>query len=464
MVSDAVGAFGGAGSGGATWSSDGAILLAPSLRSPVYRVSATGGLPTPVTTLDSSQWETGHLWPYFLPDNRHFLYLVRSATPGHGGIFVASTESKETKRLVSADSPGLYARPGYLLFLAGTDLMAQPFDLDRLEMTGLPVRVAERVQYNPAAGGYGAFSVSQNNTLVYNTGSGLRSVLAWFDRTGKQLGQVGAAGAYTVPSLSPDGSKVAVAMTAENRNSDIWVLDAVRSTSSRLTFEGNAVIPIWSADGNLILYRSDQAAPGDLYQKLSSGAGTPEALLKSNTVKSPTDWSTDGHFVVYDAPDPKTSVDVWILPTTGDQKPFPMLRSEFNEQQGRVSPNGQWIAYTSDETGRPEVYVQSFPTPGGKWQISTSGGADPRWRRDGKELFFISSDRKLMAVDIQAGSTFQAGLPRSLFDVRVSGLTDVRTHYAVAADGGRFLVNRIDESDVAAPITVVLNWTARLKQ
>jgi hypothetical protein len=141
-----------------------------------------------------------------------------------------------------------------------------------------------------------------------------------------------------------------------------------------------------------------------------------------------------------------------------------MLRSEFNEQQGRVSPDGQWIAYTSDETGRPEVYVQSFPTPGGKWPISTSGGADPRWRRDGKELFFISSDRKLMAVDIQAESTFQAGLPRPLFDVRVSGLTDVRTHYAVAADGRRFLVNTIDETDVAAPITVVLNWTARLKQ
>jgi Tol biopolymer transport system component len=343
--------------------------------------------------------------------------------------------------------------------------MAQPFDPDRLEMRGVPVRVAERVQYSAAIGGYGAFSVSQNNTIVYRAGSGSRSVLAWFDRTGKQLGQVGAAGAYLAPSLSPDGSKVVATMTAENGNNDIWLLDAIRNASSRLTFEGTAVIPIWSPDGNRILYRSGQAGSGgDLYEKLSSGAGTPEALFKSNTLKNPTDWSADGHFVVYDAPDFKTGVDVWVLPTTGDRKPFPMLRSEFNEQQGRVSPDGQWIAYTSDETGRPEVYVQSFPTPGGKWPISTSGGADPRWRRDGKELFFISSDRKLMAVDIQAESTFQAGLPRPLFDVRVSGLTDVRTHYAVAADGRRFLVNTIDETDVAAPITVVLNWTARLKQ
>jgi Tol biopolymer transport system component len=250
-------------------------------------------------------------------------------------------------------------------------------------------------------------------------------------------------------------------MTAENGNNDIWVLDAVRNTSSRLTFEGTAIIPIWSPDGNRILYRTQQ--PGDLYQKLSSGAGTPEALFKSNTDKNPTDWSADERFVVYEAQGPKTGADVWVLATTGDRKPFPMLRSEFNEQQGRLSPDNQWIAYSSDETGRPEVYVQSFPTPGEKWQISTSGGADPRWRRDGKELFFISSDRKLMAVDIQAGSTFQAGLPRSLFDVRVSGLIDVRTHYAVAADGRRFLVNTIDETDVAAPITVVLNWTARLR-
>jgi len=187
-----------------------------------------------------------------------------------------------------------------------------------------------------------------------------------------------------------------------------------------------------------------------------------ELQVKSNTDKNPTDWSADERFVVYEAQGPKTGADVWVLPTTGDRKPFPLLRSEFNEQQGRVSPDTRWIAYTSDETGRPEVYVQSFPTPGGKWQISTSGGADPRWRRDGRELFFISSDRKLMAVDIQAGSIFQVGLPRPLFDVRVSGLIDVRTHYAVAADGRRFLVNTIDETDVAAPITVVLNWRAGL--
>jgi dipeptidyl aminopeptidase/acylaminoacyl peptidase len=181
-------------------------------------------------------------------------------------------------------------------------------------------------------------------------------------------------------------------------------------------------------------------------------------------MKNPTDWSSDGRFVVYDAADPKTNTDVWVLPTTGDRQPFPLLQTEFNEQQGRVSPDGRWIAYTSDETGRLEVYVQSFPAPGGKWQISTSGGADPRWRRDGPELFFISSDGKLMAVDVKVDSVFHAGLPHQLFDARVSGLVDVRTHYAVTADGRRFLVNRLSEGEGASPITVVLNWTEALRK
>ena len=334
---------------------------------------------------------------------------MRSAKQEHGGIFVGSIDSTETKRLVSVDSPAVYDRQGYVLFLAGTDLMAAPFDPGRLEMTGAPIRVAERVQYSGAAsGGYSAFSVSRNNTLVYRTGSISRSQLVWLDRMGKQLGQIGAQVNYAVPSLSPDESKVAVAITSDTGSNDIWVLDVSRHTSSRLTFDRTAVIPI--------------------------------------------------------CVDPKTNTDVWVLPTAGDRKPFALLQTEFNEQQGRVSPDGRWIAYTSDETGNPEVYVQSFPTPGGKWQISTSGGADPRWRRDGRELFFISSDRKLMAVDVKRDSVFHAGLPRELFATRVSGLVDVRTHYAVTADGRRFLVNQLSEGDEASPITVILNWTAAVRK
>jgi Tol biopolymer transport system component len=244
------------------------------------------------------------------------------------------------------------------------------------------------------------------------------------------------------------------------------MLDLIRNTSSRLTFDGTSVIPIWSPDGSRILYRSQQAGPGDLYQRLSSGAGAEEALLKSNAMKNPTDWSSDGRFIVYENQgDSKTGLDIWVLPTTGDRKPFPFLQTQFSEQQGRLSPDGRWIAYTSEETGNLEVYVQSFPVPGGKWQISTSGGADPRWRRDGKELYFISSDRKLMGVEVKAAdSTFQAGLPLELFEARVSGLTDVRAHYTATADGKRFLVSSLSEDDGSSPMTVVLNWTAALKK
>lgn len=293
--------------GGGTWSRDDVIVFAPNTVSPLYRVSATGGPPTPVTTMDLSQQETGHLWPHFLPDGRHFLYLMRSAKPGTGGIFVGAIDAKETTRLVGADSPAVYAPPGYLLFLAGTDLMAQPFNADRLEMTGAPVRIAEHIQSVPAVGGYAAFAVSQNDTLIYRTSSGARSQLVWLDRTGKQLGQIGAQANYVAPSLSPDESKVAVAITSDTGDNDVWVLDVIRNTSSRLTFDRTAVIPIWSPDGNHILYRSQRASPGDLYRKLSTGTGTEDALFKSNTTKSPTDWSSDGRLVVYEVQNPKTN-------------------------------------------------------------------------------------------------------------------------------------------------------------
>ena len=209
---------------------------------------------------------------------------------------------------------------------------------------------------------------------------------------------------------------------------------------------------------------TEKAGAGDLYQKLSIGTGAEEVLLTSNAMKNPTDWSADGRLILYETQNPKTNNDIWILPTTGDRKPFPLLNSEFNEYQGRTSPDGRWVAYVSDESGSPEVYVQSFPKPSGKWQISTAGGADPRWRRDGRELYFISADRKLMAVDVKADATFQAGVPQALFDVRVSGLVDVRGHYAVSADGRRFLVNRLGESGGSSPMTVVLNWTAALRK
>ena len=450
--------------GGGTWSSTGTILFGPTWTSPLYRVPASGALPTVATTLDASQQESGHIWPTFLPDGRHFLYLVRSAKAERAGIFVGSLDSQDSKRLLNADSPVAFGSNRYLLFMSGTDLMAQPFDAGRLELTGAPTRVAERVQYQRAIGSYGAFSAATTDTLVYRSGSfGAATELVWVDRTGKQTGQVSVSAGYSVPSLSSDDRRIAVIISGESGN-DIWVLDVARNTRQRLTFDRTAVIPVWSPDGSRVLYRSEKAGAGDLYQKLSTGIGTEDALLTTNAMKNPTDWSADGRFILYETQNPKTNNDIWILPTTGDRKPFPLLDSEFNEYQGRTSPDGRWVAYVSDESGSPEVYVQSFPKPGGKWQISTAGGADPRWRRDGRELYFISADRKLMAAEVKADATFQAGVPQALFDVRVSGLVDVRGHYAVSADGRRFLVNRLGESGGSSPMTVVLNWTAALRK
>jgi serine/threonine protein kinase len=456
-LADASGPF----NSGGTWNRDNTIVFSPNTSSPLYRVPAGGGPAVPATTLDAAQQESAHLWPRFLPDGRHFLYLVRSAKPDRAGIFVGSLDASLSNRLVAANSPAIYAS-GYLLFVAGTDLMAQPFDATTLTTSGTPVRVADRLQVNQALAAYSGFTASDVNTMAYRTGGLPLAELIWFDRTGRPVGQLGRPASYGVLALSPDGTRVAVNLNVEGGNNDVWVLDVARATPQRLTSNRASLIPVWSPDGDRVVYRFDGDGPGDLYEMRASGLASGDVLFKSNTFKNPTDWSSDGRFVAFETASPKTNTDVWILPMANGRTPFAFLQSEFNEYQGRISPDGRWIAYVSDENGPPEVYVQSFPKPGGKWQISTAGGADPRWRRDGRELFFISADRKLMAVDIQADATFRSGLPHALFDVKVSGLVDLRTHYGVAADGKRFLVQQVTESTAASPITVVLNWTAAL--
>jgi Tol biopolymer transport system component len=296
----------------------------------------------------------------------------------------------------------------------------------------------------------------------------LNTQLAWFDRSGKELDRIGEPGGYLSPKLSPDGRRVAVYRTTGfGSPGDIWVFDLARNTQTRLTFDAaDDSIPLWSPDGNSIAFTSTRNSSFGLYQKNSNGIGDEELLLKAESSLVPEDWSLDGRFLVYMLTD-RGGRDVGFLPLAGDRKPVPFLNTAFLERHAQLSPDGRWMAYASNESGAYEVYVQSFPAGGGKWQISTGGGVQPRWRHDGRELFYLAPDNKMTSVAVRAGATFEAGTPEALFQTRSAGLAPSTTfsqQYDVTRDGQRFLLN-VDTSEVnAVPITVVLDWTAALQK
>jgi Tol biopolymer transport system component len=343
--------------------------------------------------------------------------------------------------------------------------MAQPFDAGKAVTTGDPVPVAEQV--DTSSWGFaefqGQFSVSQNGILAYSSGISLNVQLTWFDRSGKVDGTVGAPGNMQYATVSPDGNTVAVdRLDPQTGFRDIWLDDLKRGTASRFSFNSKSnAYPIWSPDGSHIAFSSTPERVKDIYQKATSGATQDEALEKSTRSKFISDWSRDGRYIIYTVADPKTDFDIWVLPLFGDRKPFPYLQSAFQEGYGKLSPNGQWLAYQSNETKRFEVYVQTFPTPGGKWQVSTNGGGSPEWSRDGKELYFIGADQKMMVVQVKDGVKFEASVPKALFDVHtVNGLNFV---FDVSKDG-RFLIPTPVEQSASVPMTVVVNWTAGLKK
>ncbi|MCM3872355.1 MAG: protein kinase, partial [Pyrinomonadaceae bacterium] len=451
---------------GGTWNSGGVIVFAPSALSSLYQVSAAGGVPVPVTKIDSSSKEQAHHFPHFLPDGRHFLYAGRSGLNENSWILVGSLDSTETKRLMNFTANAVYVAPGYLLTMRQLTLVAQSFDPDKLELTGEPFPVAEGVDAIPGLR-FGLFSISQTGVLVYRSGSGGNVDLAWFDRAGKRLGTLGPPGAYNNPSLSPDEKRLALSLIDPpgGLNADIWLIDLASGARTRLTFDpGAESSPTWKPDGSAIVFHTSRDGPLNLYQKAASGAGNEEPLLRSDISKNPTDWSTDGKFILYQEQNPKTGSDLWVLPLSGDQKPFPFLQTNSAEVQGQFSPNGKWIAYTSNESGTYQIYVRSFPS-GGQWQISNNGGGDPKWRHDGKELFYISSDRKLMAVEVKGdGATFESSVPKALFEMRIRGLPGPRNYYVVSHDGQRFLVAATPEEVATQPMTVVLNWQSALKR
>jgi serine/threonine protein kinase len=442
-----------------SWGAKGVILFDGGTSDPIKKVSASGGVAAPAVLADTAL-HLGVGWPTFLPDGDHFVYMTIGEK---ASLRVGSLSSKTTKDLGAIESRAEYAEPGYLLFMRGGSLVAQPFDEGGLNFTGEPFPVAEAVRGSPNGGG--DFSVSRNGVLVYAVGAGQRGRLVWVERNGLRQEVEGTATipALLNPALSPDLRRVAVrVMDPQVRTRDLWLLDLARGVTSRLTFEpSNENYPVWSADGTRILYFSDASGSRGLHIKSATGAGGDELLLKSADDLTPSDWSKDGRYVIYDLSPVTGHTEVWALPTFGDRKPFPALQGPFNQTWGRLSPDGKWLAYTSDESGRPEVYVQTFPEHGGKWQISTGGGMDANWRGDGAELYYLSSDQRMMAVSVRTAPAFEADVPRALFPVQVlSPGLGPRNHYMVTPDGQRFLLVAPLASETLAGTQVTLNWSA----
>jgi Tol biopolymer transport system component len=455
---------------GGSWNREGVIAFSPSQTSAVHRVAAAGGVPSPVTSLEATGGGI-HRFPEFLPDGRRFLFLATRTQGDRDGVYVASLDSKEVRRLLPDASSAVFAphpsgRRGHLLFAREDALVAQPFDLPEMAPAGELFPVAERISRTNL--NHADFSLSSNGTLVHVTGrTGGIHQLAWFDREGKQLGLVGQPSITGNLALSPDGKRVAIQrLEGRGNNADIWVVELARGTESRFTFDpGVDVTPVWSPDGTRIVFGSSRAGIFNLYQKISSGAGQDDRLLDSRETNYPTDWSRDGRFLAYYADGGKTRGDVWLLPLTGDRKPVPYLQTEFVEREARFSPDGRWMAYASNETGRFDVYVQPIPPSGAKWQISTAGGNQPRWRADGKELYYLAADRKLMAVSIRTGAILEAGIPQALFETRTPAhLPTTPQLYDPASDGKRFLMITVGAETGTVPLTVTTNWTAAVKR
>jgi eukaryotic-like serine/threonine-protein kinase len=448
---------------GGTWSRDGVIVFEAAYPAALQKVSASGGVPTAATTL--GRGEFGHVRPFFLPDGRHFLYRVHTNVSEVGGpLYLASLDSAEHKLLLNVDSSNVLYTQGHLLFLRETTLMAQPFDAQRLVLTGEALPIAEQIQTQNSPPS-GVFSASGNGVLAYQTGTADGSQLVWFDRSGKQIGVLGDSAAYSDLALSPDGKRASVSIPNQaGKGRDIWLYDVARGLRTRFTFgPADQAGSLWSPDGSRIVFTSNRKGHFDLYQKASSGAGAEEVLLEDNLNKYPLSWSPDGRFILYGSKGgPTLNGLLFVLPLFGDRKPLPFLQTQFNETSGQFSPDGRWVAYQSNESDRNEVYVAPFPGPGRKWQISTAGGSAPRWRHDGSEIFYLAPDNKLMAVAVNAqGSSFDVGAVKPVFQTRITGFG---YYYQVSADNQHFLINTTSEQAASAPITVVLNWTAGLKK
>ena len=451
-----------------SWNKDDVIIFAPSSVSGIHSVRAAGGKPQPVTTLDRPAGETTHRWTSFLPDQKHFLYMVGAHAAGtrseKNAIYLGSLDGKTRKLVLHARSNPVYAS-GHLLYIREGVLVTHRFDPDKMELAGDPLVIAPGVRYT-AAFFHGTFAVSENGTLVYALGESDPNLrLSWYSRDGKPTPIAAEPALFNEIAVSPDEARAAVSIEDPAvSTTDIWIYDLVRSSRTRFTFNAaQEFAPVWSPDGIRIVYAvfRDINNFSDLYIKPVSGGGQEQVLLKSDATKNPTSWSPEGRFIAFESFDVRRvgqKSDIWILPLDGDRKPYPFMATAFNESGAQFSPDGRWLSYLSDESGRNEIYVTSFPQPGGKWQISSGGAGGGAWSRNGREFYFASSEG-VFAVAIAASSSgLEIGNPQLLFNDRNAAGGDIRS------DGKRFLISHRPPEAQDAMVAVVTNWTSGLKQ
>jgi eukaryotic-like serine/threonine-protein kinase len=444
---------------GATWSPRGIILF--SQLNALGRVPDTGGTPVLLPPPPGRQADAVYIWPQFLADGGRYLFRIARGPREAQGLFAGALDSETSTRVLDA-TINVVPLETSLLFVRSGTLVSQPFDMKRLRTTGEPVVVADQVMENLGELSGPSFSVSRNGVLAYRAQHAYPTTLTWFDRAGRRVETLSAPAGCRNPEISPDGQRVAVECPEAGTNSrDLWVLDATPGRPARLTTDpGDESDPVWSPDGRFIVFSRGVEGGRDLYRRPSSGAGRDEPLLQTPRTKYPNSWSHDGRIILFTSREENTGWDISLLPRDG--QPEPAVSTPATEIEPQFSPDGRWLAYTSDESGRIEVYVRPFHTPGGAWLISTAGGSDPRWRDDGSELYYLSLDRALMVVSIEAGGDgrLDASVPRALFQTRTSGPLGlgVRFNYAVAPGGQRFLITTDVPEAAPSPITVVLNW------
>jgi len=447
---------------GGTWGPDDTIVFA-SGTGPLSRVASAGGTATPAS-------QGNHRYPQFLPDGRHFLHVVLNSE--QSGVYAGSLDDKNTKLLVRTNVSAVYAPPGYLLFVDGDALLGQAFDADRVQVSGQTFLVAEHVGHSSDF--QSAISASSTGAIAYAGTIAQNGRLMWFDRRGNALGSAGPEGDYADFRLSPNEKSLAASLVDPKAGTvDVWMTDLARGGNTRVTHEQQlGASAIWSPDGTHLGFRTIRNGAIEFYERSAAGGGDEQAVLSAEMRRAAqiesvniidTDWSPDGQHILFSVPGIVSSNDLWLLPLTGDRKPMKFLASPSDEMHGNFSPDGRMVAYTSNESGTYEVYVQTLPLSDHKWQVSTGGGYEPRWRADGREIYYLSEDRKLMAVSVGAGPSFD--VPKLLFQTRVPpGVTANRQHYVPSRDGQRFLVNTQSGDPAPTPITVVLNWTAGLKK
>jgi eukaryotic-like serine/threonine-protein kinase len=456
---------------GGSWNKDNVILFASGRQSAkIRRVSALGGLATSATILNPGEGEQSHTWPQFLPDGKHFLVFVRSAKPRMQGIYVGQLSLNSLTLLMNSDYHGLYAEPGYLLFMLENSLMAQSFDPNRLRLSGAPSVVASGVQIAPYNPGFGYvktafYSAGGAAVVVRKSPLGPSAAAYWFSRDGtapqRLLGDIGEVNS---PAISPDGKMIVYSKGApDTQRRDIWMYDISRSAASRFTFDpADDLNPTWSPDGRRIAFTSDRKGVRDIYLKDINGAAAEELLLETEYEKNVEAWSPDGRYILFNQVTPNHERELWAVAATRGSEPFAVVAESKPVRKGVFSPNGRFLAYVSGESGQDEVYVRPFPKGGRKWQLTRQGGLDPRWSRDGRELFYITG-HSFVSVQVDlSGDACKAGPPHELFTFLPAGIG--RNACDAARDGRHFLCVTQPDTRESTPLIVVLNWSLPIER